>query len=125
MMGCSNNHPHGQVWSLSEVPTIPAKELESLKRYSLESACGSPEAPRGPNGESVLPLWMSRNLNHAFNQAVLACFVSTLMPKSTSDRRMPVLLYAMNIGWRSFLGGPSGPSRSFVCLSVPRISGHY
>jgi len=35
MMGCSNPHPHGQVWSLSAVPSIPAQELRSLKDYAL------------------------------------------------------------------------------------------
>ncbi|KAJ2720029.1 galactose-1-phosphate uridyl transferase [Coemansia sp. Benny D115] len=34
MMGCSNPHPHGQVWALSEVPSEPAKEIESFKAYS-------------------------------------------------------------------------------------------
>ena len=35
MMGCSNPHPHGQVWSLSAVPSIPAQELRSLRDYAL------------------------------------------------------------------------------------------
>ena len=26
MMGCSNSHPHGQIWADSEVPVIPARE---------------------------------------------------------------------------------------------------
>lgn len=49
-MGCSNPHPHGQAWSLGEVPTLPSTELENLKRYSLEPQSSSPEsrAPRGP-----------------------------------------------------------------------------
>lgn len=29
-MGCSNPHPHGQVWSLSAVPTLPASELRNM-----------------------------------------------------------------------------------------------
>ncbi|MGI9271900.1 MAG: UDP-glucose--hexose-1-phosphate uridylyltransferase [Woeseiaceae bacterium] len=29
MMGCSNSHPHAQVWATSNVPTEPAKELQS------------------------------------------------------------------------------------------------
>ena len=33
MMGCSNPHPHAQVWATSELPTEPAKELESQARY--------------------------------------------------------------------------------------------
>jgi UDPglucose--hexose-1-phosphate uridylyltransferase len=33
MMGCSNPHPHAQVWATSDLPTEPAKELESQSRY--------------------------------------------------------------------------------------------
>jgi UDPglucose--hexose-1-phosphate uridylyltransferase len=32
-MGCSNPHPHSQVWSQSQIPTEPAKELASQKDY--------------------------------------------------------------------------------------------
>ncbi|KAI1790716.1 galactose-1-phosphate uridylyltransferase [Ganoderma leucocontextum] len=51
-MGCSNPHPHGQVWSLSTVPSLPATELASLKMYS-ESTPTS-DAPKGPLGRSCL-----------------------------------------------------------------------
>lgn len=34
-MGCSNPHPHGQVWSMSEIPSIPSKELDAFKRYAV------------------------------------------------------------------------------------------
>ncbi|KAJ2453914.1 galactose-1-phosphate uridyl transferase [Coemansia sp. RSA 2336] len=34
MMGCSNPHPHGQVWALSDVPNEPAKEIASFKSFS-------------------------------------------------------------------------------------------
>ncbi|KAJ3565097.1 hypothetical protein NP233_g7867 [Leucocoprinus birnbaumii] len=54
MMGCSNNHPHGQAWSLSEVPSIPAKELASLERYSLSNPETTAGAPRGPHGRPCL-----------------------------------------------------------------------
>lgn len=52
MMGCSNPHPHGQVWSLSEVPSYPASELFHLREYSLNPP---PSLERrgectGPNG---------------------------------------------------------------------------
>ncbi|RDB21214.1 Galactose-1-phosphate uridylyltransferase [Hypsizygus marmoreus] len=53
IMGCSNPHPHGQVWSLSEVPTLPATEIASLKRYSFSGSPAS-EAPRGPKGRPCL-----------------------------------------------------------------------
>ena len=33
MMGCSNPHPHAQVWATSNVPTEAAKELESQTQY--------------------------------------------------------------------------------------------
>jgi UDPglucose--hexose-1-phosphate uridylyltransferase len=52
-MGCSNPHPHGQVWSLSEVPTLPATELASLQRYR-SSAVSMPGAPKGPEGACLL-----------------------------------------------------------------------
>jgi UDPglucose--hexose-1-phosphate uridylyltransferase len=33
MMGCSNPHPHGQIWSQSGVPQEPAKKTEFQARY--------------------------------------------------------------------------------------------
>ena len=33
MMGCSNPHPHSQVWSQSQIPTEVAKELASQQGY--------------------------------------------------------------------------------------------
>ena len=53
MMGCSNPHPHGQVWSLSEVPSLPATELANLKRYA-ENNAPSESAPKGPGGKACL-----------------------------------------------------------------------
>lgn len=50
MMGCSNPHPHGQVWSLSAIPTIPATELANLEKYA-QSAVAASEAPKGPKGQ--------------------------------------------------------------------------
>ncbi|KAF8652704.1 hypothetical protein AX16_004208 [Volvariella volvacea WC 439] len=53
IMGCSNPHPHGQVWSLSAVPTIPLKELSSLKNYSQTSPPNT-GAPTGPQDRPCL-----------------------------------------------------------------------
>jgi UDPglucose--hexose-1-phosphate uridylyltransferase len=39
MMGCSNPHPHAQVWATSELPTEPAKELEAQSKYWQEHDC--------------------------------------------------------------------------------------
>ena len=33
IMGCSNPHPHGQIWSSSSVPVEPAKESKTQKEY--------------------------------------------------------------------------------------------
>lgn len=33
IMGCSNPHPHGQIWAGSTVPNTPAREQEQQKRY--------------------------------------------------------------------------------------------
>ena len=32
-MGCSNPHPHGQIWVTSSLPEEPAAELEQLRKY--------------------------------------------------------------------------------------------
>ncbi len=32
-MGCSNPHPHSQIWSQSRLPNEPAKELASQTEY--------------------------------------------------------------------------------------------
>jgi UDPglucose--hexose-1-phosphate uridylyltransferase len=33
MMGCSNPHPHSQIWATEHIPNEPAKELEHQKTY--------------------------------------------------------------------------------------------
>jgi UDPglucose--hexose-1-phosphate uridylyltransferase len=33
MMGCSNPHPHSQIWATEHIPNDPAKELERQKEY--------------------------------------------------------------------------------------------
>ncbi|RME69588.1 MAG: UDP-glucose--hexose-1-phosphate uridylyltransferase [Verrucomicrobia bacterium] len=35
-MGCSNPHPHGQIWALDQLPTIPAKEDACQRRWHQE-----------------------------------------------------------------------------------------
>ncbi len=36
LMGCSNPHPHSQIWSQSRIPNEPAKEYASQKDYYAE-----------------------------------------------------------------------------------------
>lgn len=35
-MGCSNPHPHGQVWSLDYIPEEPRRELENMRAYACD-----------------------------------------------------------------------------------------
>jgi len=36
MMGASNPHPHGQIWAVAHVPTIPRRKAECLRSYHEE-----------------------------------------------------------------------------------------
>lgn len=36
VMGCSNPHPHGQIWATSSIPNIPTKELSQQKKHLKE-----------------------------------------------------------------------------------------
>ncbi|KAF9653373.1 putative GAL7-UDP-glucose--hexose-1-phosphate uridylyltransferase [Thelephora ganbajun] len=56
LMGCSNPHPHGQVWSLSVIPSEPAKEIESQRQYALRVDLPDSDTPKGPNGRPNLIL---------------------------------------------------------------------
>lgn len=38
MMGCSNPHPHSQIWATSFIPDEPQRELENLLKYREETA---------------------------------------------------------------------------------------
>jgi UDPglucose--hexose-1-phosphate uridylyltransferase len=33
LMGCSNPHPHGQVWATADVPTLPARKQATLRAH--------------------------------------------------------------------------------------------
>ena len=35
-MGCSNPHPHGQIWTTTGLPEEPSLELEQLQKYRTE-----------------------------------------------------------------------------------------
>ena len=52
-MGCSNPHPHGQVWSTSDIPTIPSKELDSLHKYAISNYVAT-DAPKASEGRPCL-----------------------------------------------------------------------
>jgi UDPglucose--hexose-1-phosphate uridylyltransferase len=39
MMGASNPHPHGQIWAVEHVPTIPRRKAERLREYRERHGC--------------------------------------------------------------------------------------
>ncbi|KAJ3034275.1 hypothetical protein HDV00_005226 [Rhizophlyctis rosea] len=40
MMGCSNPHPHGQIWATEDIPEEPSKEIRSFTAYRQKhSSC--------------------------------------------------------------------------------------
>jgi UDPglucose--hexose-1-phosphate uridylyltransferase len=70
LMGCSNSHPHGQIWATQTVPNEPRKEQESFADYlrehrscllcdylSLELAAGDRIVCRNDFFLVVVPFW--------------------------------------------------------------------
>ena len=63
MMGCSNPHPHCQVWATGHVPTIPARKLATQRAYfaaataatcsATTSSGSSPRASASSSGTST------------------------------------------------------------------------
>ncbi|AJY45494.1 UDP-glucose--hexose-1-phosphate uridylyltransferase [Martelella endophytica] len=52
MMGCSNPHPHGQIWASRSVPNEPAKETENQRAYYEK------------NGKPLLMAYLEQELAH-------------------------------------------------------------
>ena len=70
MMGCSNQHPHAQIWASSDVPVEPAKELERqsawfkrrgqpllMEYLQAELADGSRLVCENDEAVSLVPFW--------------------------------------------------------------------
>src|SRR5258708_23784214 len=59
MMGCSNAHPHGQIWATQSIPNEPRKEQESLAEYRRENSnfllCGYLQVELAAGGPGGLP----------------------------------------------------------------------
>lgn len=51
LMGCSNSHPHGQIWAQQSIPVEPRKETTQMKKYLSE------------NGKCLLCDYLSVELN--------------------------------------------------------------
>ncbi len=70
-MGCSNPHPHGQIWTTTGLPEEPALELQQLQRYrethrgehllesyaKLEAARGERVVVENASFVAVCPWW--------------------------------------------------------------------
>mmetsp|Transcript_87842 Transcript_87842/g.190248 ORF Transcript_87842/g.190248 Transcript_87842/m.190248 type:complete len:107 (+) Transcript_87842:286-606(+) len=35
--GCSNPHPHGQIWATDHIPELPRRKIESMQEYYLKN----------------------------------------------------------------------------------------
>lgn len=70
IMGCSNPHPHAQIWSEEIIPDIPAKELANEEQYfethkshmlldyaRYEMETGERVVVRGEHFIAVVPFW--------------------------------------------------------------------
>ncbi len=70
LMGCSNPHPHCQIWAIDTIPNEPAKEHRSLKAYQqqnnsnllidyqrLESEKGERTIIENEHWLAVVPFW--------------------------------------------------------------------
>jgi UDPglucose--hexose-1-phosphate uridylyltransferase len=55
-MGCSNPHPHGQVWTTTSLPEEPGAELQQLIKYRNEfptGVCGLSRSSSPANNTSA------------------------------------------------------------------------
>jgi UDPglucose--hexose-1-phosphate uridylyltransferase len=70
MMGCSNSHPHGQIWANQTIPNEPRKEQQSQKAYAekyracllcdylqLETKAGTRMVVENAHFAAVVPFW--------------------------------------------------------------------
>ena len=70
MMGCSNPHPHGQVWATAHVPSRPARSLAAQARYQAshgvdllgdylaqEQRAGERVIAENPHWVALVPFW--------------------------------------------------------------------
>lgn len=70
IMGCSNPHPHGQIWASEGIPNEPTKEQDSLREYykafgrcllcdyvKLEAASGERTVCENDLFIAVVPFW--------------------------------------------------------------------
>ena len=97
MMGCSNPHPHGQIWATDYIPNEPAKELAQQQRYfdkhatpllldyaAVEISAGERVVLHNSDWLAVVPWWAV----WPFETIVIPCrrHVSSLPALSDAER---------------------------------------
>lgn len=95
MMGCSNPHPHGQVWATAHIPQEPAAEDVQQRAYFAEygrpllldvaqrEAAGERVVEANDDWLAVVPFWAA----WPFETLLLPRFAVQQMPQLTGDQR--------------------------------------
>lgn len=114
MMGCSNPHPHGQVWATAHIPEEPA--AEDVQQRAYLAAHGRPllldVAEREADGErvveanedwlAVVPFWAA----WPFETLLLPRFAVQQMPQLTETQRgsLAIILKALTTRYDNLFG---------------------
>lgn len=90
MMGCSNPHPHGQVWAVNYLPDEAAREDERQRAYLAETgramlldvaereiAADERIVIRNDHWLAIVPFWAS----WPFETLLLPCFAAARLPE--------------------------------------------
>jgi UDPglucose--hexose-1-phosphate uridylyltransferase len=95
MMGCSNPHPHGQIWATSYLPDEPAREDASQRAWFTEhgsamlldiatrEAAGEREVAANAHWIAIVPFWAS----WPFETLLLPRFPVARLPDLADDAR--------------------------------------
>jgi UDPglucose--hexose-1-phosphate uridylyltransferase len=97
MMGCSNPHPHGQIWSQHQLPTLVNKKQQALSNYyknynsnllldyaMREAQSGERVVVKNEHWLVVVPYWAG----WPFETLLLPRFAITRMVELTAEQRM-------------------------------------
>ncbi|MDD5672904.1 MAG: UDP-glucose--hexose-1-phosphate uridylyltransferase [Chitinivibrionales bacterium] len=98
LMGCSNPHPHGQIWCNEHVPVIPAAETASQREYlhkngrcllcdyaALERARGERIIFENNNFIALVPFWASWPFETMLLPKFHAADIAGLSPEQKND----------------------------------------
>lgn len=106
VMGCSNPHPHGQIWALDALPSEPSKEAIHQREYqeatgrvlledyaALESDRGERIVAASDNWLAVVPFWAV----WPFEMLLIPRRHVTRLPDLTSNERDDLSIILKNI----------------------------